>query len=76
MNADGINSEAVAEDEEFSAAAPPHPAAAGAGETSFGDAEAPPASTLKVDAPPSKEQEYLELARRTKALAYPPARPL
>jgi molecular chaperone GrpE len=67
MNADGLNSEAVAEDEEFSAAAPPHPAAAGAGETSFGDAEAPPASTLKVDAAPSKEQEYLELAKRTKA---------
>ena len=67
MNADGINSEVVAEDEEFSAAAPPHPAAAGAGETSFGDAEAPAASELKVEAAPSKEQEYLELAKRTKA---------
>jgi molecular chaperone GrpE len=29
--------------EEYSAAAPPHPAAPGTGETSFGDAEAPPA---------------------------------
>jgi molecular chaperone GrpE len=33
-------------DEEFSAAAPPHPAAKGTGETSFGDAQAPPASSL------------------------------
>jgi len=57
----------VAENEEFSAAAPPHPGAAGAGETSFGDAEAPPASEHKVEAAPTKEQEYLELARRTKA---------
>ena len=31
----------VAEKEDFSAAAPPHPGAAGAGETSFGDAEVP-----------------------------------
>jgi molecular chaperone GrpE len=30
--------------EEFTAAAPPHPGAAGTGETSFGDADAPPAS--------------------------------
>src|SRR3982751_6214383 len=67
MNADGINSEDVAEDEEFSAAAPPQAAEGGAGETSFGDAEAPPASELKLEAPPSKEQEYLELAKRTKA---------
>src|SRR4051795_357718 len=66
MSSDGINSE-VATEEEFSAAAPPHPGAAGAGETSFGDAEAPPASEHKVEAPPSKEQEYLELAKRTKA---------
>ena len=57
----------VAEKDDFSAAAPPHPGAAGAGETSFGDAEAPPASELKVEVPASKEQEYLELARRTKA---------
>src|SRR4051812_3564774 len=56
-----------AAEEEFSAAAPPHPGAAGSGETSFGDAEAPPASELKLEAQPSKEQEYLELAKRTKA---------
>jgi molecular chaperone GrpE len=40
--------------EEFSAAAPPHPAAAGTGETSFGDAEAPgsganPSATAVAD---------------------------
>jgi molecular chaperone GrpE len=57
----------VAEQEEFSAAAPPHPGAAGSGETSFGDADAPAASEHKVEAAPSKEQEYLELAKRTKA---------
>ena len=56
-----------AAEEEFSAAAPPHPGAAGSGETSFGDAEAPAASELKAEAPASKEQEYLELAKRTKA---------
>src|SRR3954451_24882390 len=66
MSSDGINSE-VATEEEFSAAAPPHRGAAGAGETSFGDAEAPPAAELKVEVPPSKEQEYLALAQRTKA---------
>jgi molecular chaperone GrpE len=57
----------VAEQEDFSAAAPPHPGAAGSGETSFGDADAPAASEHKVEAAPSKEQEYLELAKRTKA---------
>ena len=57
----------VAEKDDFSAAAPPHPGAAGAGETSFGDADVPAASELRVEAAPSKEQEYLELARRTKA---------
>jgi molecular chaperone GrpE len=63
-------SEAVAEDE-FSAAAPPHPAAAGKGETSFGDAEAPAAGELKIkedlDAAQEKAQEYLALAQRTQA---------
>jgi molecular chaperone GrpE len=59
-----INTE-VAEDEEFSAAAPPHPGAAGTGETSFGDAEAPPASELA--AVQGERDNYLELAQRTKA---------
>ena len=43
---DETRTDAVAEEEEFSAAAPPHPGAAGTGETSFGDAEAPAASEL------------------------------
>jgi molecular chaperone GrpE len=36
--------------EEYSAAAPPHPGAAGTGETSFGDAEAPAAAGPTADA--------------------------
>jgi molecular chaperone GrpE len=57
--------EGAAVEEEFSAAAPPHPAAAGTGETAFGDAEAPPASELKVAQ--SKAEDYLALAQRTQA---------
>jgi molecular chaperone GrpE len=55
--------------DEFSAAAPPHPGAAGTGETSFGDAEAPGASDLKQ----AEEQvsddaaKFLALAQRTQA---------
>jgi molecular chaperone GrpE len=52
-------------EEDFSAAAPPHPAAAGTGETSFGDAEAPPASELQVAQ--DQAENYLALAQRTKA---------
>ena len=51
--------------EEFSAAAPPHPGAKGTGETSFGDAEAPAASELKIAQ--DKADDYLELAKRTQA---------
>ena len=64
----------VAEDssEEFSAAAPPDPAASGAGETSFADAEAPPASELglgqpEVDALTAERDKYLGLAQRAQA---------
>src|SRR3954467_5295971 len=59
--------------DEFSAAAPPHPGAAGTGETSFGDAEAPAASELaqavnpEVDDLTRQRDNYLELAQRTKA---------
>ena len=55
--------------DEFSAAAPPHPAARGTGETSFGDAEAPPAGPppQRPATAPDKAAEYLELARRTQA---------
>ena len=60
----GTHSEVAAE-EEFSAAAPPHPGAAGAGETSFGDAEAPPASDLQIAR--DQADDYLALAQRTQA---------
>ena len=53
------------ETDEFTAAAPPDPEAPGTGETSFGDAEAPPASELKLAQ--EKADDYLELARRTQA---------
>jgi molecular chaperone GrpE len=69
--------------DEFSAAAPPHPAAAGTGETSFGDAEAPgrgegttaveedgDAVSRDLDelAVKARERdEYLALAQRTQA---------
>ena len=74
MAAEEINTE------EFTAAAPPHPGAAGTGETSFGDAEAPPAGEhaheqadqvehdLESLVARSKERdEYLALAQRTQA---------
>jgi molecular chaperone GrpE len=64
--------------EEFTAAAPPHPGAAGTGETSFGDAEAPPAGAhvaaevVQEDldalvARANERDEYLALAQRTQA---------
>ena len=65
MNEEIRTEPAVAEEEDFSAAAPPHPAAAGSGEVSFGDAEAPPASELKLAQ--EKADDYLELAKRTQA---------
>jgi molecular chaperone GrpE len=59
------STETAVEEEDFSAAAPPHPAAAGTGEVSFGDAEAPAASELKIAQ--DKADDYLELAKRTQA---------
>jgi molecular chaperone GrpE len=62
--------------EEFTAAAPPHPGAAGTGETSFGDAEAPAAGEhaeqVEHDledlvARAKQRDEYLALAQRTQA---------
>jgi molecular chaperone GrpE len=62
--------------DEFTAAAPPHPGAAGTGETSFGDAEAPAASehAAQVEhdlehlvARANERDEYLALAQRTQA---------
>ena len=61
-----------APEDEFSAAAPPHPAAAGTGETSFGDAEAPAASELAavrsdLNELAAERDNYLALAQRTQA---------
>ncbi len=53
--------------EEFSAAAPPDPEAPGTGETSFSDAEAPPAGEVKRRAQEAEAAKYLELAKRTQA---------
>jgi molecular chaperone GrpE len=56
--------------EEYTAAAPPGPGGAhikGAGETSFADAEAPPASERAVAEAEDEAQRYLELAKRTQA---------
>ena len=55
--------------EEFTAAAPPHPGAAGTGETSFGDADAPPASehAVALEQAEGERDKYLELAQRTQA---------
>ena len=58
--------EIAAEEEDFSAAAPPDPDAAGTGETSFSDAEAPPAGERKAAAE-DEAAKYLELAKRTQA---------
>jgi len=58
--------------DEFSAAAPPHPAAAGTGETSFGDAEAPgsgnvPSSATAVaEDGAAVEQDLDELAAKAR----------
>jgi molecular chaperone GrpE len=54
--------------EEFSAAAPPDPDATGAGETSFADADAPPASErAAAEEREDEAQKYLALAQRTQA---------
>jgi molecular chaperone GrpE len=55
--------------EEFTAAAPPHPGAAGTGETSFGDAEAPAASesAAALQEAEGERDKYLALAQRTQA---------
>jgi molecular chaperone GrpE len=54
--------------DEFTAAAPPDPEAKGAGETSFADAEAPPASERAVAEEIEDERDkYLALAQRTQA---------
>jgi molecular chaperone GrpE len=57
----------AAENEEFSAAAPPDPEAPGTGETSFADAEAPPAGEKAAEALEDDAARFLELAKRTQA---------
>ncbi|HEX8102915.1 MAG TPA: hypothetical protein VF533_09895, partial [Solirubrobacteraceae bacterium] len=64
----------AAEKEPFTAAAPRDPAASGAGETSFADAQAPPVGERSVPEPAAEEpdpaaeaRKYLELAQRTQA---------
>jgi molecular chaperone GrpE len=53
--------------DEFTAAAPPDPDAKGTGETSFADAEAPPASPREAAQPEDEAKKYLALAQRTQA---------
>src|SRR6476619_3029014 len=70
MGDDTIHTPAA--EDEFSAAAPPHPGAQGGGETSFGDAEAPPASELTavqddLSQLTKQRDDYLALAQRTQA---------
>ncbi len=62
-----VKSHVAAEEEDFSAAAPPDPEAPGTGETSFSDAEAPPAGEVKASAAEDEAARYLELAKRTQA---------
>jgi molecular chaperone GrpE len=65
--ADDLTKDIAAAEEEFSAAAPPDPDAPGTGETSFADAEAPPAGEPKLKAAEDEAAKYLELAKRTQA---------
>jgi molecular chaperone GrpE len=55
------------ETDEFTAAAPPDPDASGEGETSFSDADAPPASHRAVAEVEDERDKYLALAQRTQA---------
>jgi molecular chaperone GrpE len=70
MGDDTIHSPAA--EDEFSAAAPPHPRAPSAGETSFADAEVPPASEATavqddLSALTKQRDDYLALAQRAQA---------
>ena len=66
---ENVNVEVAEDSDEFSAAAPPDPAATGAGETSFADADAPPASQRAAaeEERADEAQKYLALAQRTQA---------
>ncbi|HEX5780356.1 MAG TPA: nucleotide exchange factor GrpE [Solirubrobacteraceae bacterium] len=55
------------ETDEFTAAAPPDPDASGSGETSFADADAPPASERAFAEVEDERDKYLALAQRIQA---------
>jgi molecular chaperone GrpE len=67
MTEEQLKTDSEQDTEEFTAAAPPHPGAAGTGETAFGDAEAPAASAGREEPGPDEGPDYLELAQRTQA---------
>ena len=68
MTHEGTHSEVAAE-EEFSAAAPPHPGAPPAGETSFADAEAPAAAGERREAEAAEDEvaKWKDVAHRKAA---------
>jgi molecular chaperone GrpE len=66
MSEEQVTDQRPQDTEEFTAAAPPHPGAAGTGETSFGDAEAPAAGAGR-EQEPAEGPDYLALAQRTQA---------
>ena len=67
--AEETDTQVEAAEEEFSAAAPPHPGAAGTGETSVGDAEAPTAGelTVKEDLDAAEQRRRVPRARAAHA---------
>jgi molecular chaperone GrpE len=70
MSEDTTQQQSPETEDEFTAAAPPHPGAAGTGETGFGDAEAPPAGEGPAAGETVAEDDaakYLALAQRTQA---------
>src|SRR6478672_2384426 len=74
MADDPRSTQEVAEDQEFSAAAPPDPETAGAGEASFADADVPAAaeapteaSSDELEAVTAERDKYLGLAQRAQA---------
>ena len=74
MADDPRSTQEVAEDQEFSAAAPPDPETAGAGEASFADADVPAASQApaeassdELEALTAERDKYLGLAQRAQA---------
>src|SRR5690349_4629542 len=71
MTDDPLNTE-VAEEQDFSAAAPPDASASGAGEASFADADVPAASEApavpgELEALAAERDKYLGLAQRAQA---------